>query len=346
VNDVLVRPMSVQDVPAVVELLGRALGPAPGGVDRRALFEWKHLGNPFGRSLALVAELDGAVVGFRSFMRWRFVAPDGKVVSAVRAVDTATSPDVQRRGIFTRLTREALEACAGEGVAFVFNTPNARSLPGYLKLGWYEVARWPMRIRVRRPLRLLATALRRDLRSGPSLDPPAGSPMVPAAEALARDDVARVVDASPRPVGWLYTPRSMLYLKWRYAGGPLAYRALVAGEPAGALAMVRIRGRGRAREAVVVEVLWAPGSRALVPGLLRRLPAAAGADHAIAHAGPGWDVDGDLAAARYRRVRRAAMAFTARLVAPAAAWAGGGGPGWSPLDPGSWSLTLGDLEVF
>jgi GNAT superfamily N-acetyltransferase len=343
VSEVRLRPMSVGDVPAVVDLLDRTLGAPSVGVARRALFEWKHLGNPFGRSLALVAELDGAVVAFRSFMRWRFVAPDGRVVSAVRAVDTATSPDVQRRGIFTRLTRDALEACAREGVAFVFNTPNARSLPGYLKLGWREVARWPMRIRIRRPVRLLATALRRDLRPGPSLDPPERSPLVPAAEALARDDVARVVDASPSPMGWLHTPRSMLYLKWRYAAGPLAYRALVAGEPAGALAIVRIRRRGRVREALVVEVLWDPGSRALVPGLLRRVPAAAGADHAIAHAGPGWDLDGDLAAARYRRFRRVAMTFTARLVAPAV---GSDDSPWSPVDPGSWSLTLGDLEVF
>ena len=56
---------------------GRALGPAPGGADRRELFVWKHLDNHFGRSIALVAEEDGGIVGLRAFMRWAFNRPGG-----------------------------------------------------------------------------------------------------------------------------------------------------------------------------------------------------------------------------------------------------------------------------
>ena len=61
-------------------------------------------------------------------------------VDGVRAVDTATAPDVQRLGIFSRLTTEALEVCRADAVALVFNTPNDKSLPGYVKMGWRLVA--------------------------------------------------------------------------------------------------------------------------------------------------------------------------------------------------------------
>ena len=39
-----------------------------------------------------------------------------------------------------------------EGVDFVFNTPNDKSRPGYLKMGWEEVGRVPITVRPRSPM--------------------------------------------------------------------------------------------------------------------------------------------------------------------------------------------------
>ena len=55
----------------------------------------------------------GEVVAVRLFMRWEF-RRGGPGVRAVRAVDTATHPDHQGAGLFTALTRHALEACRAE----------------------------------------------------------------------------------------------------------------------------------------------------------------------------------------------------------------------------------------
>ena len=82
---------------------------------------------------------------FRVLMRWEFVE-HGRVVHAVRAVDTATHPDYQGRGIFTRLTLHALDELRHE-IDFVFNTPNDQSRPGYLKMGWQVVGRLPTAVR-------------------------------------------------------------------------------------------------------------------------------------------------------------------------------------------------------
>lgn len=329
-----VRPMADDDLDAVVELLDRALGPAPAGVDRRALFVWKHLDNPFGRSIALVAETDGRLAGLRAFMRWRLRAPDGSECEAVRAVDTATAPDAQRRGVFSTLTREALQECARQGVAVVFNTPNAKSLPGYLKLGWRPVARWPLRIRAHRPVRLVGATLRRDLRPGPGVEPRSGR-LVGAADRLAGpgqglDELLRL--PGDRTLG-LHTPRTREYLRWRYAAGPMRYHVL---EDDRALVVTRLRRRGRLMEAVVCEALARPGGDAAVRGLLRALPAAAGADHALTLADSPWTAE--AARAGYRRIPRAGITFVVRPVTPRS------GP--DPLVPSSWALTLGDLEVF
>ena len=62
-------------------------------------------------------------------------------------MDTATHPDFQRRGIFSRLTEAAVEAARDDGVDLVFNTPNEKSGAGYLKMGWQEVG--PIGVMVR-----------------------------------------------------------------------------------------------------------------------------------------------------------------------------------------------------
>jgi predicted N-acetyltransferase YhbS len=324
------RPMEDGDVPAIVRLLDEALGPAPGGVDRRELFEWKHLRNPFGRSIALVAEADGTVVGFRSFMRWRLAGAAGaRALAAVRAVDTATSPTMQRRGIFSQLTSEALAACEAEGVAMVFNTPNDRSRPGYLKMGWRVVAVWPLWVKPRRPDRLVGAALRRDLRAGPGVAAPPASSLIPARQALSAERAPRGLEPEV-----LHTARSLEYLRWRYAEGPMSYHVLTRG---GATVIARLRSRGRLREVVVCEALAADGARDDLRELLRILPHEAGADHAVAHLGAGWPGRDELWRAGYVRLPRAGITFTVRPVSASEP---------DPLHAASWSLALGDLEVF
>ena len=136
----------------MLDLLTTSLGGGPAGERPAAFFRWKHLDNPFGRSLMLVAESEGTIVGLRAFLRWEFHAA-GVLVSAVRAVDTATHPRLRRRGLFSRMTGEALTALEGQS-DLVFNTPNEKSLPGYLKLGWREMGGGiPIWVRVRRPVR-------------------------------------------------------------------------------------------------------------------------------------------------------------------------------------------------
>ena len=73
---------------------------------------------------------------------------------AVRAVDTATHPDHQGKGIFKKLTLALLEECEREGVDFVYNTPNGNSKSGYLKMAWQELGKLPVQVSIKRPVQV------------------------------------------------------------------------------------------------------------------------------------------------------------------------------------------------
>ncbi|MEJ2542275.1 MAG: GNAT family N-acetyltransferase, partial [Gemmatimonadota bacterium] len=124
----------------------------------QAYWRWKHEASPFGASPCLLATAGGRVVGLRVFMRWEWRL-NGRTISSVRAVDTATHPEWRGQGIFTRLTRALLARVEGEGVSFVFNTPNEKSRPGYLKMGWEDVGRVSLWVRPMRPGRVLMALL-------------------------------------------------------------------------------------------------------------------------------------------------------------------------------------------
>jgi hypothetical protein len=240
-------------------------------------------------------------------------------------VDTATHPRAQRRGIFSTLTTAALEACRADGVDLVYNTPNEKSLPGYLKMGWIRVTKWPVSLKVRRPVALASAAVRRDLSAGGPV-PAVG--LRPAAEALSGTDPV----PAGAPTDRLATPRTPDYLRWRFAAAPIPYHAWRSGD---ALVILRVRSRGRLREAVVDEVL-APDPSAARRALTAAVRAS-GATHAAAHFGPGWPAARALTRAGFVHPPKAGMTFTVRTVSDRSiAW----------TRPEAWSLTLGDLELF
>ncbi|MCX2980817.1 GNAT family N-acetyltransferase [Halieaceae bacterium IMCC14734] len=132
-----------------------ALGVAVNSQPRsEAYWRWKHLHNPFGKSIMLLAWRDDELVGFRALLRWRLKS-QGKTINAVRAVDTVTHPDYQGQGIFSRLTLAALEECKRQDVCLVWNTPNQNSRAAYLKLGWRSQGKINMVIKPLHPLGML-----------------------------------------------------------------------------------------------------------------------------------------------------------------------------------------------
>jgi hypothetical protein len=247
----------------------------------------------------------------------------------VRAVDTATHPDYRGRGVFSRLTRHALEELQAEGVGFVFNTPNAQSRPGYLKMGWQPVGRVPIRARPRS-----GRALARLLRARAAAEKwSSGSDCGrPAAEVLGRtEDLTRLLGAVPHddPTA-LRTSKSPAYLAWRYGFAPLHYRAVLAGDRLeDGLAVFRLRRRGAALEATMAEMLVPGGALGLARRLLRRVLTGSGADYVLCSGLPGQPAPGLLPVPGQ---------------GPNLVWRAVCEPEMPPR--AEWHLSLGDIELF
>ena len=278
-----IRPYVAEDEPAVLALLVGALGEGPSGARTPDFFRWKHLENPFGESLLLVAELEGEIVGFRAFLRWGFTLGD-QSLRAVRAVDTATREDQRGKGIFSTLTKAALAELRTD-TDLVFNTPNGSSRPGYLKMGWQEVGAVPVWVKVRRPV-----AFARGLRSAkPVKDRSIREITVTAplaTDSLGDDaELRSFLGELGRPAERIATPYSPEYLAWRYARAPLGYRAIVtrtSGRIEG-IAIFRVRPRGRLWEATIAELLVRPDDRERRSDLIGRVAASAPVDHLTCH---------------------------------------------------------------
>jgi GNAT superfamily N-acetyltransferase len=335
---VLIRPYGPEDEEPVLDLLRLSLGAGPGGERSREFFRWKHYDNPFGRSFMLVAEVDDTIVGLRAFMRWRFLS-GSREFTAVRAVDTATHPHYQGRGIFSRLTQTALQNLDGE-IDFVFNTPNEMSLPGYLKMGWRTVGKVPVSIRVRRPVRIVRAILSRRSKTTPTGAPPEIE-AERASEAL--DDVQslhQLLEGSVLSKDRFTTPRTAAYLKWRYGQAPLldyrAVREFRDGRLVG-IALFRVRPRGATWETMVADLIVPPPDRKTARRLLLRVAQAASVDHVTCHFPSGWV---QAIAARQAGYFRAPVGL--RLISKPLR----NNLNPDPLNLGSWALTLGDLEVF
>ncbi|MEM6735089.1 MAG: GNAT family N-acetyltransferase [Bacteroidota bacterium] len=153
----IIRQATEEDINSIVNLLRLSLGdslmPKSNGY-----WKWKHIYNPFGVSPVLVAIEDNMIVGVRAFMRWEWKKND-EIIKAVRAVDTATHPNYQGKGIFRSLTMEMIDLCEKEGVDMIYNTPNQHSLPGYLKMGWQEAGSLSVGISINKPFNIIGSLL-------------------------------------------------------------------------------------------------------------------------------------------------------------------------------------------
>ena len=320
-DDFVVRRATAADQGAVTDLLRISLGKED-DPHYESFLDWKHRQNPFGVSPAWVA-LDGArVVGYRTLLRWRFISADGRPVSAVRAVDSATDPEYRGRGLFRLLTLGAVADLTREGDAFVFNTPNDSSRPGYLSMGWSQVRRLPVGVLPSGPGSLARMLRSRTASLLWSEDSEVG---LDARAAMAHDRVCEGLLAHAPQTG-LRTARTPEYLRWRTSFEPLRYRVLLRdpGDPSAGGVIFRVRRRGAGLEAVIAELL-VPSARVGI-GLLRRVVAETGADYAIGlRTGPSAGLlplpgQGPLLTGRP----------LARAVPPAKDWA----------------LTMGDIELF
>ena len=235
-----IREANQSDIPQILKVLKASLGETS-SKKTEEVWRYKHIDNPFGESLVLVAEEDKSIVGVRAFMRWRWQRGE-EVFSAFRAVDTATHPKHQGKGIFKKLTLRALEnGKKKEEDHFVFNTPNDQSKPGYLKMGWKQVGKVYVGLK-------------------PSLSflKPKKSQLIYKIEKNISQTEVEVLchQWNKRLVTkpGLFTPKSAEILRWRYEENPLQSYEVIADN--GYYLAAYVKKRGRLKEFRIAEYIY------------------------------------------------------------------------------------------
>jgi hypothetical protein len=273
---------------------------------------------------------------------WRWSAKE-KTVDAVRAVDTATHPDHQGKGIFRTLTLHGVEELTRRGVGFVFNTPNEKSRPGYLKMGWSVVGRpslWVAPRRIGAVARVAMTRFRR--RQAPGLPENDGDSSNRGAALLADPEFERLIESALVEGGTYRTPVDAAYVRWRYVDCPGSRYGFTPSDSGNVLAVHRTRNRSGAREVAVCELLF-DRSRATareISGVLCNVLAGAGADYGVIAPPASARGAAALALAGFVPAPRTGPVMTVRPMAGVSV----GLP--NPLERASWTLSVGDIELF
>lgn len=100
----------------------------------------------------LVAEIDGSIVGVRTFLPM-YVRANGQRTLAIQPAATMVHPDHRRQGIFTRLMDRTFEEYADEA-DLIFNFPTPAAKEANLKMGWRAVGRLSTWVRLQQPSQL------------------------------------------------------------------------------------------------------------------------------------------------------------------------------------------------
>lgn len=243
-----IREATERDTPEIVSLMRLSLGESLTPKSEQ-YWNWKHVQNPFGRSVVILAEDNGQIVGLRAFMRWDWNF-NGQTFRALRAVDTATHPAYQGKGIFKKLTLSLVDKCTADGYDFIFNTPNEKSRPGYLKMGWDSLGKTSIRIKPVITSFLFGREAAKANSSGTELNDRVWSGIDGLLESYKRDCIGR-----------FHTNYSKDYLVWRYKTVPVAtYHSIMDPSPEARWLMIyRMKEGGSKREMRITDLFVDPG---------------------------------------------------------------------------------------
>lgn len=144
----MMRFAPVQHDPATIARYGDLFAACFPGVNKftPAYLDWLYLANP-----------DGQAVGYDAWDGERLAAHyvciparawvEGREVTVLLSLNTATHPDYQGKGLFTKLAAMTFEAGAAAGHDGVYGVANANSTPGFVRKLGFQLVR-PLEARI------------------------------------------------------------------------------------------------------------------------------------------------------------------------------------------------------
>lgn len=209
-----IREATSSDIPEIIRVLRASIGETK-LPKTEEIWKFKHFESPFGDSLVLLAVISGKIIGVRAFMKWEWNL-NGTRFSALRAVDTGVLPEHQGKGVFKALNSAGLELAKSRGEYFIFNTPNSKSLPANIKMGWNRIDK------------LKIVFMPGNFRNLISKNENFQYKKLKDLTALDLQGLLDAYNDSQSKGGKIFTTKSPAYLQWRYEKNPLQEYEIIA----------------------------------------------------------------------------------------------------------------------
>jgi hypothetical protein len=353
------RYYSDDDLSELLSFLGKYLYYEPSS-ELEALFRWKHLRNPFGKSEMVLAVDGGKIVTFLAGMSWK-LRTGGRVINCMRWGDLVSHPDWRRQmsgalapfALATQLTEKARL----QGISLFFcSSSNEYSRPFMTNFGWTDVQRlWPLvRVDLRRVLAsAIKSKLSRQKVSSYEVQDFFKDAPTPVTTLLAHAGIDSLLqkDAQLEDSKLLTTCRTLEYLKWRYGEHPTITYYTLMRERAGELSAAIIFRSGTyvGLKAIVIDEIFLASPREAV-GLLDELHETVAVSYLVTRVSSGsWKLgilrkSGFRNTQRYysysryfgyREERERLMAYSLDHTIPT-----------DPSFPENWALSNGEMEGF
>jgi GNAT superfamily N-acetyltransferase len=114
-------------------------------------FDWKYVDDPYLSHVPItVAARDGEIVGSQAYVPFPIRGRDSEQL-ALQPADAMVRPDHRRNGLYTRMTRKAIDRYESADPPFFFNFPTRGALAAQEAMGWSSVATVATAYRVQDP---------------------------------------------------------------------------------------------------------------------------------------------------------------------------------------------------
>lgn len=347
-DELSITPLASVDTSKILDLLSGSLSTVGATAKTAKFWQWKHEDNPFGVSVGLCAHSAGnsSLIAVRPFMKWALLKPDRSIIDALRPVDTVTHPDWRGRGLFTKMTRAAINDVDQDSARLYFNTPNSSSFPGYIKLGWSCAKELSVAIKINRASHFFSRLLfnRRTGRGQKWSSVSNGGTR--SASSLSECELNSVLTwcteaDDRRPIVGLRTLRNIGFLKWRYVDQPnVDYGFFIQKGGDGQLesvVVVRLEERKGLVGALIQDIFLSESTEKSVADALRSLGRDLNVGFLAAHFSHGTNECSGLRRNLFFPVKKIKLATRSLSV---------DGEFSDPFEFGSWDLSLSDIEVF
>lgn len=101
-------------------------------------FTWKYFASPFGESICLLAINNNEIAGEVTFGKYEFIL-NGEVQKCLISYQTMVHPKHQKKGLFSKLTKEIIAIANKEKIDLIFNFPNKASYTPFERLNFAPI---------------------------------------------------------------------------------------------------------------------------------------------------------------------------------------------------------------